>query len=78
MKTTTPAICGGCAFLSMVLKSDGTVWAWGIGGLGNGTRKKSNTPVQVKDLTDVIAIDTRQALRSDGTVWRWGSDTFLN
>ncbi len=38
------------SFLGLALKSDGTVWAWGLnesGQLGNGTNTNSNTPVQV-------------------------------
>ena len=74
MINVTPAICTGCAYISMALKGDGTVWAWGIGTLGNNEKRKSNKPVPVSGLTDVTAIATRQALRSNGTVWRWGEN----
>ena len=40
MSKIVPAICTGCAYISMVLKNDGTVWAWGWnihGELGDGT-----------------------------------------
>ena len=64
---------------SLALKSDGTVWAWGnnqYGQLGDGTTESSSTPVQVSDLSNVIAIaagnDLSLALKSDGTVWAWG------
>jgi alpha-tubulin suppressor-like RCC1 family protein len=44
----------------VVLRSDGTVWAWGrnlSGQLGNGTNIDSSVPVQVIGLTDVVDID---------------------
>ena len=74
MNMILPAICGGCAFISMALKDDGTVLAWGVGMLGNGAKRKSFVPVQVQGLSQVTAIATRQALREDGTVWRWGEN----
>jgi alpha-tubulin suppressor-like RCC1 family protein len=82
---------GGVGFLSSVaavmsgepfcyvLKSDGTVWAWGwnaSGELGNGTFTDSHVPVQVTGLTSVVALGGRGyhalAIRSDGSVWTWG------
>src|SRR5690606_31904685 len=66
---------------SIALKDDGTVWTWGrnnYGQLGNGSDPNTNslTPVQVSDLTDVVAIaagdDLNYAIKSDGTVWGWG------
>ncbi|MDI3329100.1 MAG: RCC1 repeat- and reductase domain-containing protein, partial [Alicyclobacillaceae bacterium] len=64
---------------SLALKSDGTVWAWGlnvVSQLGDGTEKKRLIPVQVKNLIDVVAIAAggyhSLALKSDGTVWGWG------
>ncbi|WP_068468395.1 PKD-like domain-containing protein [Candidatus Protochlamydia phocaeensis] len=82
--TDVVSIAGGGAH-SLALKSDGTVWAWGInnfGQLGNGTNTSSNLPVQVgggTPLTDIIAIagggSYSLAVRSDGTVWMWGANT---
>jgi len=72
---------------TLALRSDGTVWAWGVnyyGELGDGTSNLSSTPVAVKGadgqgyLTDVIAIAAGEefslALRSDGTVYAWGKN----
>ena len=72
-------------FHSLVVKSDGTVWAWGqniFGELGDGTYINRTTPVQVKgmggtgNLTSVISIKAGHgfslALKSDGTIWAWG------
>jgi len=65
----------------MIEKTDGTVWAWGenySGQLGDGTRTDRSTPVQVSDLSDVIAVSAgggySLALESDGTVWAWGGN----
>jgi alpha-tubulin suppressor-like RCC1 family protein len=80
--TTTPDVQAGAAH-SIALKYDGTVWTWGsnaYGQLGNGLTTDSDTPVQVKNLANVIAIAAgyyhNLALKSDGTVWAWGQNTF--
>jgi len=64
---------------TLALKSDGTVWAWGLntgGQLGDGTTTNSVTPKRVPLLTNIAAIAAGSnhslALRSDGTVWTWG------
>jgi alpha-tubulin suppressor-like RCC1 family protein len=63
------------------LKSDGAVWAWGVGTdgeLGNAGQAASRTPVKVSSLTSVKAIAAEDtaglALKTDGTVWRWGQE----
>jgi len=65
---------------TLILKKDGTIWAWGQnkrGQLGNGTFENSAVPVRVKNLTNVIKIsanyDFNLALKNNGTVWFWGS-----
>ena len=64
---------------TVILKADGTVWAWGMndfGQLGNGTYESSTVPVRVTNLTDIVAISANYArnlaLKGDGTVWYWG------
>ena len=64
---------------TVVLKDDGTVWAWGknsIGQLGDGTFEDRSVPVQVVGLDHIVQIssnfDFNLALREDGTVWFWG------
>ena len=66
---------------SIALKSDGTVWTWGLnnlGQLGNGTYQNSLSPVQVYGLNNVKRIaaggNLSLALKNDGTVWAWGSN----
>ena len=68
---------------TIVLKSDGTVWAWGRnygGQLGDGTMTNSSIPVQALNLTDITYISAgfanTLALKSDGTIWAWGSNLF--
>jgi alpha-tubulin suppressor-like RCC1 family protein len=72
---------------TLVVKSDGTVWAWGDnsrGQLGNGTLDPSLYPQQVKGfggagylsgVKDIaVKSGTSLGLKSDGTVWSWGSN----
>lgn len=71
---------------ALALRNDGTVWAWGHnykGQLGNGAANimqndGSAVPLQVKGITNAIAIDASDvclALLRDGTVkaWGWGA-----
>jgi len=86
--TGVTAIAGGFEH-ALALKSDGTVWAWGLqsfGELGNGTfgnpglQTGSDKPLQVLGLTGVKAIAAvgfhSLALQSDGTVWAWGDNAY--
>ncbi|MDR2018645.1 MAG: hypothetical protein LBQ00_07225 [Syntrophobacterales bacterium] len=73
---------------SLVLASDGTVWAWGhneYGELGDGHTANQPTPVQMLDssgqiFTGVIALaggeEHTLALAGDGKVWAWGFNMF--
>lgn len=84
----TSVVCGPEHTLALL--SDGTVWAWGrnnYGQLGNGTSGEeflSSTPVNVLNLTNVIAIAANNnqwdsfslALKDDGTVWAWGRNRY--
>jgi YD repeat-containing protein len=67
------------AYHTLILKENGTVWAWGNnedGRLGDGTTTSRSAPVQVSGLTGATAIAVGAyhslALKSDGTVWAWG------
>jgi alpha-tubulin suppressor-like RCC1 family protein len=74
-------IAGGYDF-SMVLGSDGSVWAWGNNHYGelNGypTATDQPTPTEVygmgSGITQISAGEQTLALRSDGTVLAWGSN----
>lgn len=68
------------------IKTDGTLWAWGLnnyGQLGNGTTTTSSSPVQIGTLTNWsnISVDPNnggfKATKSDGTLWTWGDNTYL-
>lgn len=75
------AVAAGASH-ALALRSDGTVWAWGRGDLGQlgvgSTPTVTDLPVQVQGLSDVIAIaagnNSSAALRADGSVWTWGAN----
>jgi alpha-tubulin suppressor-like RCC1 family protein len=80
--TTVPTAAAGY-YHSLVLKSNGTVFAWGnneYGQLGDGTNAHKNTPVQVAGLSNVAALAGgfyhSLALDKDGAVWAWGYNKF--
>lgn len=77
--TNVAAITSGTTF-HCALKSDGTVWMWGRGYLGNGPFSTSSTPTQVNGLSGVVAISASNlqtfALKSDGTVVAWGTNKY--
>lgn len=68
---------------SVVLKSDGKIWAWGRnedGQLGIGSYTDSYTPVQVGTDSDWIDVATginhTVAIKRDGSLWGWGDHSF--
>lgn len=76
---TWNAIAAGTGH-SLVLKTDGSVWAWGENGkgqLGIGTTNDARTPYTTQ-ISNVVAIAAggshSLALKSDGTVWAWGAN----
>ncbi|PJC52790.1 MAG: hypothetical protein CO030_00985, partial [Candidatus Magasanikbacteria bacterium CG_4_9_14_0_2_um_filter_42_11] len=80
-------VAAGCQS-GYALKSDGTVWSWGYGGLGqlgNGGTTEQLYPVQVvgeggvgnlMGIIDIVAgCNQAYALDENGNVWAWGRDT---
>lgn len=73
------AIAGGRNH-GLALKSDGTVWAWGLnaaGRLGDNTTTTRRTPVKVQGLTAAVTAisagaDHSVALLNNGQVMTWG------
>jgi alpha-tubulin suppressor-like RCC1 family protein len=71
---------------SLVLDNESNVWAWGNDGSGqlgdggpgnNGGLYNTNIPMQILELTNIIAIaagsDASVALDSNGNLWQWGA-----
>lgn len=65
---------------SLAVKTDGTLWAWGVnaGALGDGTTTQRNSPVQIGSLTNWKDVEAgsylSMALKFDGTIWSWGTN----
>jgi len=64
---------------SLLLKNDGKVWACGYneyGMLGDGTTIDRLSPIQVPNLSGIVAVSagyaSSMALKNDGKVWIWG------
>ena len=79
---TKPMVAVG-TYLSVALKSNGTVWTWGNGEhgqLGNGRLDDHMPPALVPGLCYITAIAANSlytvALRNDGTVWTWGDNLY--
>ena len=79
--TNWQAVAAG-SFHSIALKTDGTLWAWGLNGngqLGDDSQTQRITPVQIGTATDWLAIVAgghhTLALKSNGTLWAWGEHT---
>lgn len=77
----TPMVSAG-GWHTVTLKSDGTVWAWGVnvsGQLGDGTGVQASAPVSNPGISGVSMVDAGSnhtlALKSDGTVWASGQGT---
>lgn len=73
----------GGNYFKGAIKTDGTLWTWGInaqGTLGDSTLLAKSSPVQVGLLTNWKQLAGGYAhmvaLRTDGTVWAWGYNNY--
>lgn len=78
---TWPKVSGGLNHY-VALKSDGTVWTWGLNdygqlGLGNTSNMLEPTATNMTDVIDVAAGGNFTAvLKKDGTVWVTGQNNY--
>jgi alpha-tubulin suppressor-like RCC1 family protein len=85
--TTWRQVTLGC-FMMLGLKTDGTLWTWGLNGqgkLGDGTTVRRSSPGTVAGGgTTWCCINvsgesyTSGGIKTDGTLWTWGSNTYGN
>ena len=78
-RATRPALY--CGNHSLALRSDGSLWAWGInssGAVGDGTTDEHLVPVKIGGDTGWVTVaggsSFSLAVRADGTLWTWGSN----
>jgi alpha-tubulin suppressor-like RCC1 family protein len=67
---------------TMAIKTNGTLWSWGVnffGNIGDGTTITRSSPVQIGTRTDwkdaFAGTEFSMAIRNDGTLWSWGTNT---
>lgn len=68
---------------TLMIKADGTLWAWGynsFGSLGVGTQTTNDPPVQVGTDNDWAQVsggyEFSIALKTNGTLWAWGNNFY--
>ena len=80
LKCTWVRASGGWSH-SMAMKSDGSLWAWGLnsyGQLGKGVQGSTRTPIQVGFERNWAKVSVgggyTLALKTDGALWAWGAN----
>lgn len=68
---------------NLAIKTDGTLWSWGIntyGQLGDGTITTRSSPIQIGSGTNwsktACGYYHSLAIKTDGTLWAWGNNSF--
>jgi len=82
-------IAGGGEGHSLAVKTDSTMWAWGLnaltglesaGQLGLGDTTNRSSPTQVGALTNWLTVSAAKfhsaAIKTDGTLWTWGRNYY--
>lgn len=65
---------------TLAIRRNGTLWAWGLGKLGDGESTRRRAPVQIGSRDGWMSASPGQlysftvALREDGTLWGWGDN----
>jgi alpha-tubulin suppressor-like RCC1 family protein len=77
--TTWSQVAGGQSLSPMALKTDGTIWAWGLndyGGLAQNNTTNYSSPVQIGSGTNWVNIANgsrmKGAVNTSGELWVWG------
>ena len=62
---------------TMAITADGELWAWGAGGLGDGTTTRRRSPVKIMENVAYVTIQQGStfAIQTDGSLWAWGSNS---
>jgi len=57
-----------------VIRTDGSLWAWGYGPIGDGVYHEYERPMvtPIKIMDDVVSVVDNRVIRSDGSLWAWG------
>jgi len=78
--TVWQAVAAGGNVNTFGLQSNGNLWGWGSGKLGDGTSNGSSLPVLITAITDVASVEASGyqtfALKSDGSLWAWGTNNY--
>lgn len=68
---------------TLIIKDDGSLWAWGAnshGQLGDGTSLGKTTPIKVGEDRDWLMVQAgfrySVSLKMDGTLWAWGANHY--
>lgn len=78
--TNWSRVYGGLS-VTMAVKTDGTLWSWGLntsGQLGDGSTINKSSPVQIGTVTTWLKASSSGSnslgLKDDGTAWSWGNN----